>query len=619
MRSERFNNIDEVEVLEKAAETEAAGPVLYVRNGEKYIYPGEAHIAVIGRTGTGKSQCGSLPYIRELLEKHESIVAIDPKGELYNKNACYIPESYNVFCLDLREPRKSPTCYNPLLAPYKLYKSSDPDDRDRACSMVSELYAGIYPHTAHVDPFWADSAAQFTKGLTYALFDYAESDAVNLESIALLMEQSEITRGNSILVKSLYNALPTDSIAKRNIAVYATAPNETRLSIASVATSGLEPYARSTGIMQLLGNDNIDVLNIDIEKPTAIFVILPDENSSYDAIAATFVSQLYQQLICEAQKSFADGRLPIRWNFILEELGSLSKALPNLPNMLTAARSRNIRMMLILQAYSQLCDLYGKSNAETITSCIGVTIGFPTNNWDTLQEWSQRCGECEIEHNNGYRVEPLITPVQLAAMKIGTALVMVENRYKFISHIPFFNELYDNSGWKAPKRYEKQDKPINTVNLEQIVDLVRNKNLDSFMRNLNHDVAQKPSQRRQKSALLKKEHDDDGFNIDSIIAGIDARIAELEEEEQRLASEEADNTCVFDDHRYRVGIIAIGTNKRDKVAELLASETDITFKEASEKLSELPVMIPFSSKNDAMRFKRAITAAGAFATLINPQ
>ena len=159
-RSERWNTVNEIKrrFHETTDPVNGAGPVVYVENGRKYSDDSESHIAVIGRTGKGKSQCCSLPYMREILKKGESLIMLDPKGEGYKKNACYIPEHYQVFCVDFRNPRKSPTKWNPLSTPYRLFCSKDPDDNDIASSMLSELWNGVYPYDGHSDKFWTDSS-----------------------------------------------------------------------------------------------------------------------------------------------------------------------------------------------------------------------------------------------------------------------------------------------------------------------------------------------------------------------------------------------------------------------------------------------------------------------------
>ncbi len=426
-----------------------AGPILHVESGRKYTDDGESHIAVIGKTGKGKSQTCSLPFIREIFKHRESAVILDPKMECYYKNACWIPHDYQVFCVDFRNPGSSPTQWNPLTAPYRLYSSDSGFERDISSSMLSELWAGVYPTSSHADRFWTDAAVAYAKGLTYSIFDNLEQEQINLETISAMMEQSEKRIGMHPIIKSYHEALKDNSLAKRNLATYASAPNETRACIHSTALTGIEVFSRSAGLMNMLSKDTLNILDMDTKRPFALFIILPDETDVYDALAGLLVSQLSQHLIRVAQE--LGGKLPIRVNIILEELGSVGRSIPNLANLMVAGRSRNLRLMLVLQSNSQLIDVYGKSKAETINSCIGITIGFSTNSWDTLVEWSRFCGEKHYRLGGNVIKEPLITPAQLAAMPIGTALIMVDGRYKFITNLPLYDEMYDNSQWQAPQ------------------------------------------------------------------------------------------------------------------------------------------------------------------------
>lgn len=483
-RSERWNTVNEIKRrFHKTTDPgNGAGPVVYVENGRKYSDDSQSHIAVIGRTGKGKSQCCSLPYMREILKRGESLIMLDPKGEGYKKNACYIPEHYQVFCVDFRNPRKSPTKWNPLSTPYRLFCSKDPDDNDIASSMLSELWNGVYPYDGHSDKFWTDSSVNYAKGLTYGLFETAGKETINLDSVAVMMEQSEIRFGgpSNTILKEFYEQLPLDSLAKRNLATYVTAPNETRASIHSVAASGLEVFSRSKGLMEMLSDDTLNIMDIDVNRPFILTVITPDETDVYDALSGLLVSQVSQHLIRVAQEK--GGRLPIRVNIILEELGSVGKSIPSLPNLMVASRSRNMRLMLVLQSNAQLVDVYGKSKAETINSCIGITIGFSTNSWETLTEWAQRCGEKQIVSSGHIIKEQLITASQLAAMPTGTALVMVDSQYKFIAHLPFYDEMYDNSKWKAPQyKPTASGRPFKSLDFEAMVKEIKKKQMESTL------------------------------------------------------------------------------------------------------------------------------------------
>lgn len=604
-RSERWNYGNEIKrrFHETSDPKTAAGPIVFVENGRKYSDDSEAHIGVVGRTGKGKSQCCSLPFMREILQKGESIIMLDPKGEGYKTNACFIPDNYQVFCVDFRNPRKSPTKWNPLSTPYRLFKSESLDDNDIASSMLSELWNGVYPYDGHSDKFWTDSSVNYAKGLTYGLFETAPADQVNLDSVAVMMEQSEIRFGSGTVAKSFYESLPHNSLAKRNLATYVTGPNDTRASIHSVAASGLEVFSRSKGLMEMLSEDTLNILDIDVKKPFILTIITPDETDVYDALSGLLISQVSQHLIRVAQE--LGGKLPIRVNIILEELGSVGKSIPTLPNLMVASRSRNMRLMLVLQSYAQLVDVYGKSKAETINSCIGITIGFSTNSWETLNEWAQRCGERQNELCGHIVKEPLITASQLAAMPTGTALVMVDNRYKFITHLPFYHEMYDCSNWAPPgEQCADHLTHHSTLDFQDLVKEMKRKQMMSVM----GEHEEKTTESSRTFPFLR-DHDDDSdhLDVDGLLARIDQKIADLEEEEKK----ESAKTCP-----YIVAVISDGGN-REQIARIIAKATKNSIQTIIKMLRSTPVEFRMRTKAEACKLQDQISSAGGLA-LVKP-
>lgn len=604
-RSERWNNSNEIKrhFLETTDSNNGAGPIVYVENGRKYSDDSEAHIGVVGRTGKGKSQCCSLPYMREILQKGESLIMLDPKGEGYRRNACFIPREYQRFVVDFRNPRNSPTKWNPLSYPEKMFDSEDPNENDIASSLISEFWNGVYPWDGHSDKFWTDASVNYAKGLTYGLFETADKEYINLDSIAVMMEQSEIRFASGTVAKAFYDSLPNDSLAKRNLATYVTAPNETRASIHSVATSGLEVFSRSRGLMEMLGEDTLNIVELNVNRPFVLIIITPDETDVYDSLAGLLIGQISQHLIRVAHD--LGGRLPIRVNIILEELGSVGKSIPTLANLMVASRSRNMRLMLVLQSNAQLIDVYGKSKAETISSCIGITIGFSTNSWETLNEWSQRCGEKQIELNGHLVKEPLITASQLAAMPTGTALVMVDNQYKFIAHFPFYNEMYDNSSWQAPALIRRNDNTtMKTINFEEMVKKLKRQQMESV-------IGKSSNASRASSDLpfpFGMERGHNPFDFDKLVAEIDAKIAKLEEEEELEKKKEV----VKIDEDYTVTVINAGSNKK-AVAEVIAHKNSTSLKEALTVTDNLPAEFMFKHKIDAKHFIDRVSSVGGIA------
>ena len=357
--------------------------------------------------------------------------------------------------------------------------------------------------------------------------------------------------------------------------------------------------------MEMLSDDTLNIMDIDVNRPFILTVITPDETDVYDALSGLLVSQVSQHLIRVAQEK--GGRLPIRVNIILEELGSVGKSIPSLPNLMVASRSRNLRLMLVLQSIAQLTDVYGKSKAETINSCIGITIGFSTNSWETLTEWAQRCGEKQIENSGHIIKEQLITASQLAAMPTGTALVMVDSQYKFIAHLPFYDEMYDNSKWKAPHyKPTASGRPFKSLDFEAMVKGIKKKQMESTLSGFSAE--RKAPEVPRGFPFFEEARSDGPMDIDSLVSRIDAKIAELE------AEEEAERKKQEAKKKYHV-IITEGQNNIASIAEVIATATDESLGKAAKRLAHFPVDIAFSTKSEAVKFAKDVTNAGGKATI----
>ena len=272
-------------------------------------------------------------------------------------------------------------------------------------------------------------------------------DEINMVSVCDIIETLPKRFGCSIYANELSENLSVNSIARRHLQSYIGAPNETRGSIHSVTSNSLRIFSQSEGLKKMLCQDTVHINELDIdEKPLAFYIIIPDEDNTYDALAGVLLSQVTQHFIRLAENKY-DGRLPHTLNVFIEEIGSIGSSISNLPNLMTASRSRNIRMYLFLQSMSQLDDIYGKSKAEIITSCIGIIYAFATNNWDTLLRWQQICGNKSTE----FGAEPLITATQLYSMPNLMALVLID-QYKYVHSFPLFHDAFDLSEWAPPEK-----------------------------------------------------------------------------------------------------------------------------------------------------------------------
>lgn len=532
MRSERWStNCERVKVLKVGA----AGPVLQFENGDCWSFDGEGHVMILGVSGSGKSRRGTIPMTKSFIRNRQSAVIADAKGEIYAHTKDEIPECYDVHVIDFRNLYEDGAeGWNPLAAPYELWMSGTRKERHIAEQMVEELAHTMYPEAEHQDPFWIKEARNVFIALVYALFILAKPEEVNLASVYYLMAKGEERFGASTYLKTLVELLEGHENVAMQLLSYVTTANDTRAGIRSTFLDGLSIATKSESVRNFLSHDDLQINSLTGDKPTLVYIIIPDETPIYDELTGVLVSQLMNHYVRIAEQDYA-GKLPIRVNVLLEELGNIGRAITNLPHLMTAGRSRNIRVEFVLQSMSQLVDIYGASNATTIMSNCDVRIAFRVNHWDTLTELSRICGEREINCEGHISREPLITQSQLAAMETGQALVIISGRMKFITWIPDFTEMYPATDAVSERKKTKK-RTKRSVGYFDVQEYVKKKKKESMRQKCNpfEEAGHGIPPFEEFMAAREKEHKSDsheGFDVDEMIKKIDAKIAELEAEE----------------------------------------------------------------------------------------
>ena len=527
MRDERFLEKDEIENLLTAEGNCRGGYVLHnSRQGINYSYVTEGNQLVLGVPGTGKTRRQLIPTLMSLIRANESFCVFDPKGEIYDATAHLISDSTKTYCIDFRNPTRSSIKVNPLATPYKYFVSGDLEEQQIGTEMIENFVAALYSDKTTADAFWPLSARNLTAGIIFSLFLLAPSpEYVNLTAVYSILSIIEERFDCKTIGTSLVELLPPDSVAAMLIRAYTgCSAHETRAGILVTAMEGLLPYVRSDAIKVMLSKDDLHIKDIDGSIPISVYIILPDENKLYDPIAGTLVDQLFQHFIRIAHSKY-QGRLPVRLNFLLDELGQIGNAIPGLSKYMAAARSRNIRISLVLQALSQLDEIYGSSNAATIRAASDIVCAFRTNNIDTLNQLSTLCGQRNRLCADGTeRSEPLISPAQLSQMVTGQALVMISGK-KFVTQLSDYTETGDYSPTgnrrRLPcKKGRSQSKP-------KIFDL-----MGFLKRRKVEEIKSQAKDKDEFDYLMKKAvvQENVDSEIDKMIAEIDAEIARCDKE-----------------------------------------------------------------------------------------
>lgn len=223
-------------------------------------------------------------------------------------------------------------------------------------------------------------------------------------------------------MQKYFDSLSSDNPIYQNLAGYfsLTAEN-TKSCILSTFDQLIRAFKSSPALTDLLSDSTFDLRKIGTKK-TAVFLVVPDEKTTFHFLATLFINQCYEMLLEQAEEY--DGKLPQKVNFILEEFCNMPKLEDIIP-MLTAARSRNIRFHLVIQSYEQMVDKYGEHSAKTIMDNCGNMIYLHSRELSFLNYISTLAG------NNEYG-RPLLSVSRLQRLKKNETIIFHDRCYPFL-------------------------------------------------------------------------------------------------------------------------------------------------------------------------------------------
>lgn len=403
-----------------------------------YVANREDHVLLIGTTGSNKSRGVFLPTIGILGQQQEySFVLSDPKGELYAYSAAWLAsQGYDVIRFDLRDPRQGGPAarWNPV---QPVAEALARGDVGFAAKTAWQIAHGISAKTTKVsEEYWSSTAESALAGLILAVADGnpytgdvgwgAPRSEERWDTAARRLfkalpawaqqpghdgtwdppEWTWPTRAEAHLV-SVYRSLVYGGPAGLWLDAWMDLlpdGHPAKDAWATVAASGGSDKTRA-GIlssaladMRLLSEPDLQWLlsaqGMSLDQPgrqkTAVFLIIPDDDSTRYPLATLYLSQMLGALtrLADSQSS---GRLPVPVLFLLDEFGNFPP-LPNLAQVVTAARSRGMRLLMGLQSFSQLEHAYGRETAQTVRENLGTWIYLLTTSPGMAEEISKRLG-----------------------------------------------------------------------------------------------------------------------------------------------------------------------------------------------------------------------------------
>ena len=356
-------------------------------------------------------------------------------------------------------------------------------------------------------------------------------------------------RGSSTYIKEYFNSKDPAGAAYINASSTILSPSDTKGSILAVFKEKIKLFATRVNLSEMLSHSDFEIQDIGLRK-TAVFIVIQDEKKTYHSLATILVKQIYETLIDVAQSH--GGRLPIRTNFLLDEFANMPP-LKDVTTMITAARSRAMRFTLIIQNFAQLNEVYGEQNAETIKGNCGNLVYLISTELKALEEISKMCGEVKSKKDDKTVSTPLVTISDLQKLKLFEVII------RRVRLAPFKTKLTPNFKMNWGRTYPKADinavpsreiKEVKTFDVRKFVDEKVKKNKDNLldfaggggglpffggMPTSNPFMGPSMMESPKNSDLL----DNKSFDVDDIVKKIDAKIAELEREEEEAKIKEA--------------------------------------------------------------------------------
>ena len=389
------------------------------------------NVLVIGGSGAGKTRFFVKPNV---MQANCSMVILDPKGEILRDTGYLLmKKGYKVRVLDLIDMQRS-HCYNPFV-----YLRDDNDVQ----RLVTNMFKATTPKGAtSSDPFWDTAAQMLLLALIFYLKYEAPEDEQNFAMVMEMLRAGDVDEEDSKAMSALdtlfYDLRKTDPdhIALKYYDAYHSGSGKTLKSIQITLAARLEKFNLES-VAGLTITDELDLWKLGEEK-TALFAIIPDNDTSFNFLVSLLYTQLFQQLFEVADKKYG-GSLPVPVQFLMDEFANVANvSLPDdFDKILSVMRSRGVSVSIILQNLAQLKALFEKQWESIVGNCdefvylggnekethkyVSELLGKETIDTNTYGKSSGRNGNYSTNYQNTGR--ELMTPDEVR---------MLDNRYALL-------------------------------------------------------------------------------------------------------------------------------------------------------------------------------------------
>lgn len=422
---------------------------------------GDIHCLMIGAAGVGKTAHFLYPNIEYACASGVSFLTTDTKGDLLRNYAGIAKHyyGYNISVLDLRNPTRSDG--NNILTLINKYTDQylqDPDDL--AAKAKAEKYAKIAAKTIICsdgaqassygqNAFFYDAAEGLLAAVILIIAEYCPPPERHIVSafklIQDLMEPSPIK--NRSLFQLLMDKLSPEHKARWFAGAALNSADQAMASVLSTAMSRLNAFLDSEMEQVLCFDSAMDTETFCTEK-SAIFIVLPEEDTTKYFMVSLFLQQLYREMLVVAEEY--DGKLPNRVILFEDEIGTIPK-IESLEMMFSAGRSRRISNVPMIQSFAQFEKTYGKEGSSIIIdNCQDILFGGFAPNSESAEILSKALGNRTVLSGSVSRGKndpsqslqmigrPLMSPEELKTMPKGHFILAKTGVHPMKTQLPLF-------------------------------------------------------------------------------------------------------------------------------------------------------------------------------------
>ena len=357
------------------------------------------NLFVCGAPGSGKSYMFVRPYLAQCIRREESFIVTDPSGELLESMGGYAKQcGYKIRVFNLVDPKRSDS--------WNVTKEVGNDQylaQVAASTIIKNTITGRVG-----DPFWDNGEQNLLKALLlYITSPNYESKDKSLGAMYKLLAASDFENTTKLKLEQL----PVDHNAKMPFNIFAQSPANVQASFASGLATRLQIF-QSEAIRNMTSKDCIDLAAPGLEK-CAYFIIMSDQDSTYQLLSSLFFSFLFIKLANEG-KQHENQLLPCKVNIVLDELPSIG-TIPDLGRKLATVRKYGVNVVPIIQLISQLDNRYSPEEREEIMGCCDTQIWLGSNDKTSAESLSERSGTMTVDVSSKSEQLSMMSGVQLTS------------------------------------------------------------------------------------------------------------------------------------------------------------------------------------------------------------